>query len=80
MPKKKYSAEDLEEFIDEQTTSDITCTKCGATDTKFDEAYYVKDDFYKKGWRVIDDENVYCPRCVKKKSIKDAQTRNKNRR
>lgn len=65
--KKKYKAEDLEDFIDEETECEIQCSLCGDTANEFGESYYEKNTFFKKGWRAVDDENVYCPKCAKKK-------------
>lgn len=67
-PKKRgviRSADNLEDFIIEETTSEINCSKCSNYDGSQNELDYTKHIFFKKGWRATKN-NVYCPICAKK--------------
>ncbi len=51
---------------------EITCTKCGRTDTDFSDEFYFSEKLIKEGWRATLN-NIYCPYCaliLKPKKIK----------
>ena len=62
-----YTSNDLYDFIEEETTCEITCSNCGKSEGTYGEAYWEKEGFFKKGWRATKRGNVYCPKCAKKK-------------
>lgn len=66
MAKKKHTADELFDFIMEETTCEITCTNCGKSEGNYGDAMYEQDRFFNKGWRATKD-NCYCPTCAKKK-------------
>jgi hypothetical protein len=63
----KYEPDDLEDFIEEETICEITCSECRKQECTYGEAYYEKDTFFEKGWRATQRGNVYCPECASKK-------------
>jgi hypothetical protein len=63
MGKKEYEAMDLYDFI--ETESSITCSSCRKTDSVM-YADSGEEFFFEEGWRATR-ENVYCPKCAKKK-------------
>ena len=49
-----------------ETTVDICCCKCGASDTICGaDDYNAAEDFFKKGWRATV-QNCYCLKCAMK--------------
>ena len=64
---RKYTTDDLYNFIEEISTCTITCSSCGKDEQTYNsDAYYDQDKFFEKGWRATVD-NVYCPECAPKK-------------
>jgi hypothetical protein len=68
MAKKKNTEKEealLASFCNEETTTEIACTKCEKDKTMFGDEYEAVAAFFKLGWRATA-TNCYCPKCTKK--------------
>lgn len=63
---KKYKADDLLDFMNEEVSWEIQCSSCGYSIGGYEEAIYITDELFKEGWKATK-QNVYCPKCATKK-------------
>ena len=64
--KKDNQVEILYEGCETSTT--ITCINCGHSDILMGlDEFSSSEMFYENGWRATIHNNIYCPKCAKKK-------------
>lgn len=66
MGNKKYTPNQLNEFVNEVTYTEIYCSGCRVHKERYMDEDSFTEEVFKEGWRATK-ENVYCPKCAKKK-------------
>ncbi len=80
MAKKKHTSDQLGSYCNEETTTEIACTKCEKDKTVWADEYEAVEEFFKLGWRATP-LHCYCPKCAKKylKSTSNAKKKTAHR-